>query len=160
MDDAAMRRIVDVLPYGACPLPDIATAGQPDAAAWGTLAREGFKSVVDLREASEPRGHDEVGEIARAGLRYLPLPVSHETLTDRQFDILREFLHDANNRPALVHCQSANRVGALVLPYLVLDAHIPLADAQALASSIGLRSPDYAAAALDYVKRHAKMAES
>jgi len=155
MDDAAMRRVIDVLPYGACPLADIATAGQPDAHAWGALAREGFKTVVDLREASEPRGHDEAGEIARAGLRYLALPVSHETLGDRQFDVLRDFLRDVNNRPAVVHCQSANRVGALMLPYLVLDEHIALSEAQALAQSIGLRSPDYAASALDYVHRHA-----
>jgi protein tyrosine phosphatase (PTP) superfamily phosphohydrolase (DUF442 family) len=155
MDDAAMKRIVDVLPYGACPLGDIATAGQPNASAWGVLAREGFKSVVDLREASEPRGHDEVGEIASVGLRYLPLPVSHESLSDRQFDVLRAFLHDEANRPALVHCQSANRVGALLLPYLVLDEHIPLDEAKELATTIGLRSPDYAALALDYVQRHA-----
>jgi protein tyrosine phosphatase (PTP) superfamily phosphohydrolase (DUF442 family) len=155
MDDATMKRIVDVLPYGACPLADVATAGQPEASAWPALAREGFKSVVDLREASEPRGHDEVGEIARAGLRYLPLPVSHESLGDRQFDVLREFLRDEGNRPALVHCQSANRVGALMLPYLVLDEHIPLEQARQLASTIGLRSPDYAALALDYVHRHA-----
>src|SRR5665647_2750493 len=103
MDDAAMRRIVEILPYGACPLGDIATAGQPDASAWGALAREGFKSVVDLREPSEPRGHDEAGEIARAGLRYLPLPVSHESLSDRQFSALRDFLREPGNRPALVH---------------------------------------------------------
>jgi protein tyrosine phosphatase (PTP) superfamily phosphohydrolase (DUF442 family) len=150
-----MRRIIDVLPYGACPLADVATAGQPDASAWAVLAREGFKSVVDLREASEPRGHDEVGEIARAGLRYLALPVSHESLGDRQFDVLRDFLRDENNRPSVVHCQSANRVGALMLPYLVLDAHIPLEEAKAMATSIGLRSPDYAALALEYVQRHA-----
>lgn len=150
-----MRRVIDVLPYGSCPVADIATAGQPDASAWGALAREGFKSVVDLREASEPRGHDEAGEIARAGLRYLLLPVSHESLGDRQFDVLRDFLRDANNRPAVVHCQSANRVGALMLPYLVLDERIPLPEAEALARSIGLRSADYAAHALDYVQRHA-----
>jgi len=155
MDDAAMRRIVDLLPYGACPLGDLATAGQPDARAWGVLAREGFKSVVDLREANEPRGHDEAGEIARAGLQYLPLPVGHDSLGDRQFDVLRDFLSKETNRPALVHCQSANRVGALLLPYLVLDEHIPLEEAKTLAKSIGLRSPDYAALALDYVQRHA-----
>ena len=68
VDDASMKKIVDLLPYGSCPVADVATAGQPDAAAWGELARAGFKSVIDLREAGEPRGHDEAGEIARAGL--------------------------------------------------------------------------------------------
>jgi protein tyrosine phosphatase (PTP) superfamily phosphohydrolase (DUF442 family) len=152
-----MKKIVDLLPYGGCPVADIATAGQPDAAAWTTLARAGFKSVVDLREASEPRGHDEAGEIARAGLRYFLLPVSHESLGDRQFDALREFLRDPENRPALVHCQSANRVGALMLPYLALDEHVPLDEARRRADIIGLRSPDYTALALDYVRRHASL---
>jgi protein tyrosine phosphatase (PTP) superfamily phosphohydrolase (DUF442 family) len=157
VDDASMKRIVDLLPYGSCPVADVATAGQPNAAAWGELARAGFKSVIDLREASEPRGHDEAGEIARAGLSYFLLPVSHETLGDRQFDAIREFLRDPANRPALVHCQSANRVGALMLPYLRLDEHIPLDEATRRAGIIGLRSPDYAALALDYVRRHASL---
>lgn len=150
-----MRRIADSLPYGGYPVAGIATAGQPDAAAWAALARAGFKSVVDLREAAEPRGHDEAAEIARAGLQYLPLPVGHGSLGDRQFDALRDFLRVPDNRPVVVHCQSANRVGALVLPYLVLDEHIPLEEAKRLAESIGLRSPDYAALALDYIHRHA-----
>jgi len=157
VEDASIKKIVDVLPYGGCPLADVATAGQPDAAAWGQLARAGFKSVVDLREASEPRGHDEAREVARAGLRYFLLPVSHESLRDQQFDALREFLRNPANRPSLVHCQSANRVGALMLPYLALDEHIPLDQARRMADVIGLRSPDYTALALDYVRRHAAL---
>ncbi len=154
MDDGAMRKVVELLPYGGCPIPGIATAGQPDAAAWGALARSGFKSVVDLRAQNEPRGHDEAGEIARAGLRYLALPVDHGSLGDRQFDVLRDFLGDPLNRPVLVHCQTANRVGALLLPYFVLDEHLPIEEAQRRAVEIGMRSPDYAALALDYVNRH------
>lgn len=157
MDDGAMRKIVELLPYGGCPIPGVATAGQPDAAAWSALARSGFKSVVDLREPGEPRGHDEEAEIARAGLRYLALPVSHESLGDRQFDVLRDFLRDPLNRPVLVHCQSANRVGALLMPYLVLDEHLPVEEAHRRAVDVGMRSPDYAALALDYVNRHAEM---
>ena len=64
MDESGMRKIVEVLPYGGCPMPGVATAGQPDAGAWSALAA-GFKSVVDLREPRSPRGHDKVGEIAR-----------------------------------------------------------------------------------------------
>ena len=104
VDDASMKKIVDLLPYGSCPLGDVATAGQPDAAAWAALARAGFKSVIDLREANEPRGHDEPGEIDRAGLEYFPLPVGHETLGDREFDAIRSFVRDPAHRPVLVHC--------------------------------------------------------
>jgi protein tyrosine phosphatase (PTP) superfamily phosphohydrolase (DUF442 family) len=156
MEESTMRKIVEVLPFGACPIPGVATAGQPDAGAWSVLARAGFKSVIDLREAAEPRGHDEVGEIASAGLRYFHLPVSHESLGDRQFDVLRDLLRDPLNRPVLVHCQSANRVGALLLPYFALDEHLPLEEAQRRAVAVGMRSPDYIAMALDYVTRHAQ----
>jgi protein tyrosine phosphatase (PTP) superfamily phosphohydrolase (DUF442 family) len=159
VDDASLKKIVDILPYGGCPVADVATSGQPDAEAWGKLAAAGFKSVIDLREPAEPRGHDEPGEIARAGLRYFLLPVSHESLRDRQFDALRAFLRDPENRPALVHCQSANRVGALMLPYLTLDEHIPLDKARQMADVIGMRSPDYAALALDYVKRNSSVGD-
>lgn len=156
MDDGAMKEIIAVLPYGGCPMPGVATSGQPSAEVWKELARSGFSSVVDLREPDEPRGHDEAGEIARAGLTYFPLPVSHASLGDRQFDVLRDFIRDPKNRPVLIHCQSANRVGALILPYLVLDEHVPIDEAQRRAAAVGLRSPDFAALALDYVKRHAQ----
>ena len=65
-------------------------------------------------------------------------------------------MRDPQIRPVLVYCQSANRVGALFLPYLVLDEHLPFEEAQRRATAVGLRSSDYAALALDYVKRHAQ----
>ena len=154
MDAGDIEKVVGVLPYGSCPLPGVAGAGQPDAKAWGELARAGFKAVVDLREASEPRGHDETREIERAGLTYYSLPVSHETLGDTQFDSLRTFVNNPANRPVLVHCQSANRVGALLLPYFAIDAHLPIDEAQRLAVRVGMKSPDYARLAIDYVRRH------
>jgi protein tyrosine phosphatase (PTP) superfamily phosphohydrolase (DUF442 family) len=155
MDEKAMEEVVGLLPYGGCPVEGVATAGQPEAAAWGALARAGFKAVVDLREPDEPRGHDEEGEIARAGLAYLALPVNHDNLGDGQFDALRAFVRDPRNRPVLVHCATANRVGALLLPYFALDEHRSLEEAHRLAVDVGMRSPDYSQLALDYVRRHA-----
>lgn len=154
MDERAIEKTVGLLPYGSCPVQGVATAGQPDAAAWAELARAGFKSVVDLREPAEPRGHDEAGEIARAGLEYLALPVGHESLGDRQFDAIRSFVRDPAHRPVLVHCATANRVGALLLPYFVLDEHKTVEEARKLAIEVGMRSPDYSQLALDYVRRH------
>ncbi|MFI5242294.1 MAG: hypothetical protein ACHQRL_04725 [Gemmatimonadales bacterium] len=154
MDEAGIEKVVALLPYGSCPVPGVATAGQPDAQAWGALARAGFKSVIDLREPDEPRGHDEPGEIALAGLAYLALPVNHDTLGDRQFDAVRSFVGDPAHRPVLVHCATANRVGALLLPYFALDEHMAVEEAHRLAVEVGMRSPDYSQLALDYVRRH------
>jgi protein tyrosine phosphatase (PTP) superfamily phosphohydrolase (DUF442 family) len=154
MEERRIDEIVGLLPYGACPVSGVATAGQPDAGAWDALARAGFKAVVDLREHDEPRGYDEPSAIARAGLTYLALPVNHDTLGDNQFDVIRSFVGDPRNRPVLVHCATANRVGALLLPYFALDQHLPLEEAQRLAVEVGMRSPDYSRLALDYVRRH------
>ena len=55
------------------------------------------------------------------------------------------------NRPAVVHCASANRVGALLLPHLVLDEGRTEADAIATARAIGLRSQELLEAALTYL---------
>lgn len=154
MDERGIEKIVGSLPYGSCPVTGVAAAGQPDARAWGALARAGFKAVVDLREPDEPRGHDEAGEIARASLAYLALPVNHDTLGDRQFDAVRAFVRDPAHRPVLVHCATANRVGALLLPYFALDEHLALEEALRLAVEVGMRSPDYSQLALDYVRRH------
>jgi protein tyrosine phosphatase (PTP) superfamily phosphohydrolase (DUF442 family) len=150
-----VQDVVQLLPYGACPTAGVATSGQPAAQAWEGLAQAGFKSVIDLRAEDEPRGHDEQREVERARLAYLALPVTHDTMADRHFDQLRALLRDPRNRPALVHCASANRVGALLLPYLALDEHRPVEEAHRAALEIGMRSPDYARLALDYVRRHA-----
>lgn len=154
MDERGIEKVVGLLPYGSCPVAGVATAGQPEAESWPALARAGFKAVIDLREPSEPRGQDEPGEVARAGLAYLALPVSHDTLGDRQFDAVRAFVRDPAHRPVLVHCATANRVGALLLPYFALDEHLAIAEAHRLAVEVGMRSPDYSQLALDYVRRH------
>lgn len=154
MDERGIEKTVGLLPYGSCPVDGVAAAGQPDAAAWAQLASAGFRAVVDLREPNEPRGHDEPGEIERAGLEYLALPVGHETLGDREFDAIRSFVRDPAHRPVLVHCATANRVGALLLPYFALDEHKPVEEARKLAVEVGMRSPDYSQLALDYVRRH------
>ena len=57
-------------------------------------------------------------------------------------------------RPALVHCGSANRVGAVYLPWRVLDGGLSVEDALAEAKVVGLKTPMYETKALDYIKRH------
>jgi hypothetical protein len=54
-----------------------------------------------------------------------------------------------------LHCASANRVGAVWIPFRVLDQGIELEAAVAGAKAIGLETPEYEAKARDYVERHA-----
>lgn len=138
------------LANGACLIPDVATAGQPREDQFRRLADAGIRTVIDLRPPAEPRGFDEVAAVRDAGVRYVNIPVTAQTLGDGDFDRVRALLNDPANRPALLHCASANRVGAVLLPYLMLDAGMSEDDALELAHKVGLRSTEMKEAALRY----------
>ena len=143
------------LPYAGCPLAGVATAGQPDEAHLAALAAAGYRVVLDLRAPEEPRGFDEVAAVERAGMEYVALPVTAERLNDAIFERFRALLREPMKRPMLVHCASANRVGALLLPYLILDEQMPREQAMETALRVGLRSPELAQKALEYTERQA-----
>jgi uncharacterized protein (TIGR01244 family) len=141
------------IPNARCPLPGVATAGQPQADHFRQVAEAGYRAVIDLRAPDEPRGFDEAAVVRAAGLRYENIPVSG-TFGDAEVDRFRAVLRDPANRPALVHCGSANRVGALLIPYLVLDEGRTTDEAVRLAREVGLRSQPLADAALAYARQH------
>jgi uncharacterized protein (TIGR01244 family) len=146
--------VLGAIPNAACPLPGVATAGQPSAAAWPQLAKAGYRTVVDLRATEEPRGHDEPASVRAAGLDYVAIPVSAPTLGDSEFDSFRAVVRAPERRPIFVHCATSNRVGALLLPYFALEEQMPLADATRLAQAAGLRNPELQSIAVDYARRH------
>jgi uncharacterized protein (TIGR01244 family) len=139
------------LPYAGRPLPDIVTAGQPTRENLADVSAAGFRTVLDLRTPDEPRGYDEVAEVAGVGMAYVNVPVTPDTLAPADFDRVRAVLRDPQQRPVLFHCKSANRVGALLIPYLVLDHGLRRNDALATAARVGLRSTEMADAALRYI---------
>ena len=141
------------LPNAGCPLPGIATAGQPNEAQLAALAAAGYRVVLDLRAPEEPRGFDEAAAVRRTGMEYIALPVTLERLDDSVFEQFRTLLREPGRQPMLVHCASANRVGALLLPYLILDEKRPPEDAMEIAMRVGLRSPELAQIALAYTQR-------
>jgi protein tyrosine phosphatase (PTP) superfamily phosphohydrolase (DUF442 family) len=86
-------------------------------------------------------------------MEYVNVPVGHEDASDGAFDRFRELMADGERRPLLVHCSSANRVGALLIPYLVLDEGKSPREALDVASRIGLRSAGLKRAALRHAAR-------
>lgn len=151
-----MRDIHEVAPglaNAGQPLPDVATAGQPEGRHFGRLAEAGYRTVIDLRAPEEDRLLNEPEVIGRAGMEYVSLPVGHEDIGDGTFDRFRELMADRERRPVLVHCSSANRVGALLIPYLVLDEGKSAEEALEVASRVGLRSRSLERAALRYAAR-------
>jgi uncharacterized protein (TIGR01244 family) len=119
---------------------DLLAAGQPTAEQLAALAAAGYRGVLDLRTASEPRGYDEATVAAAAGLTYTNLPISGPGLDDAALDAFVAALAAAP-RPLLLHCASSNRVGAMLYGSWVLGGMAPeLALEKARAA--GLRSPE------------------
>ena len=90
----------------------VSTAGQPDEASFKVFAEMGYAAVIDLRTAGEDRGLDEPAVVDALGMDYINLPVGRDGITYANAKALEDAIasYDA---PVLVHCGSANRVGAL-----------------------------------------------
>lgn len=107
-------------------LGDVWFAGQPAAEDFALAQTQGVKTVVNLRRANEQADFDEAAHASALGLAYVSLPIGGPSdLTDEVFQRARELLRSAQ-RPLLVHCASANRVGAVYVPWRVLDGGVTL----------------------------------
>lgn len=153
-DSAQVVAMLAGMQNAACPLAGIATGGQPDSSQLIALQSRGYRTVLDLRAPGEPRGMDEAAVARAAGLAYCALPVTPATLTDSTFGAFRAIAADPGNHPMLVHCASGNRVGAVMIPWLVLDRGWSVERAVATANAGGLHSAELRDRALDYVTRH------
>lgn len=95
------------------PVDGISTAGQPDEAGFRVFADNGYVAVIDLRTAGEGRGLDEPAVVEGLGMDYVALPIGRNDITMEKARELDALL-DQYDAPVLVHCASANRVGALL----------------------------------------------
>lgn len=150
--DIDIKGLARSLLYGAYPLDGVITAGQLRADDLPQLAQAGYQMVIDIRAPDEPRGFDEPAAVQAAGLVYRNVPVAYEGIPDETFDLVRAALRD--DRPLVLHCNSANRVGAMLLPYLVLDEHHDPDEAFDLACAVGMRNAALAEFAMEYIERH------
>jgi uncharacterized protein (TIGR01244 family) len=129
-------------------------ASQPAPEDFEQARKGGVVTVVNLRHASEQPEFAEDELVEGLGMTYVPLPFNGpDELSDPVFDTARELLNAAE-RPILMHCSSGNRVGAVWLPWRVLDGGLSVDAALAEAKVVGLKSPAYEELALDYVARH------
>lgn len=147
-----IREIAPTMENAQCPLEGVATAAQPSGEHLGNMAEAGYRAVLDLRTPEEPRGLDESEAVRDAGMEYVNIPVSPDTLDDETFGRFRELMNDPGRRPILVHCSSANRVGALLMPYLTLDEGRSTEEAARIARQIGLRSDELEQKARQYAR--------
>jgi len=94
------------------PVDGVTSAGQPDEAGFSVFAEEGYVAVIDLRTAREDRGLDEPAVVEALGMEYVSMPIALSDITIEKAEELATLLKQYDE-PVLVHCASANRVGAL-----------------------------------------------
>jgi protein tyrosine phosphatase (PTP) superfamily phosphohydrolase (DUF442 family) len=153
-EDSLLVRLADVKNI-ARPYPWLLTGGQPDSSALGVLAAAGVVDVFDLRLPTEARGFDEASVAWAAGLRYLPIPTAAADFDDARFTAIRHHLiAHGPERPMFIHCATGRRVGAALLPWLILDEGMSPDLAIEMARQMGLGDPQLTAVALAYVRAH------
>jgi uncharacterized protein (TIGR01244 family) len=113
------------------PVDGVTSAGQPDEAGFSVFAEEGYVAVIDIRTEGEDRGLDEPSVVADLGMEYVSMPIGRDDITVEKANELGKLL-EQYDEPVLVHCASANRVGAL----MALKAFSDTGDAE-LALEVG-----------------------
>ena len=145
------------LPNACEPIAGLVTGGQPTADQLAALQAAGCEAVVDLRDAMEPRPVNEPAAVQSVGMAYVNIPVSGATMTDATLTRVRDAVSNlVGDRNVFMHCGSGNRVGAVLIPYLILDKGMGEEAAIEVAMKVGIRSAELLERALDYVKRTGK----
>ncbi|MGD8376166.1 MAG: sulfur transferase domain-containing protein [Acidobacteriota bacterium] len=88
--------------------------GQPTEKQIRRLAREGYRTIVNLRGPGEEGGWDEAPLSTELGMAFVDVPIaSRADLNEANARRLAELVDRRDGFPMLVHCASGNRVGAL-----------------------------------------------
>ena len=136
----------------------VACGGATETSALDGLAKDGFKSVINLRLASEANANIELNAAhARSlGLNYIHVPFNAAQPEPKVLEQFLAAIANKANQPAYVHCGSANRVGAVWLVKRVLQDGWTIDKATEEAKLIGLRSEPLEKFALSYIAAHKK----
>ncbi len=137
------------------PFDHVATGGQPSVEHLESLASADCSAVLDLRDPMEPRDFDEPTVVKQLGMKYACHPVSGATMNDDTLDRVREAITALEDGEVFVHCGSGGRVGAALIPHMVLDLGQDEETAVTAAMRMGLRSAELLEWALDYTHRKA-----
>ncbi len=131
----------------------LASQPQPDDFRQAEIG--GIKTVINLRLPGEVADFDEPTLVNELGMTYHNIPFNGpDMLTDEVLDNTRFLLSNEQNKPILLHCSSANRVGAIWLAHRAIDHGLTYDQALAEAKIIGLKSPVYEQIVRRYIGRH------
>ncbi|MBS1818379.1 MAG: tyrosine-protein phosphatase [Acidobacteria bacterium] len=136
----------------------IACAGATTPAGVAELKKLGYRTVINLRQASEPGADVEAEEAAAkaAGVKYVHLPVNGASPDPAMVDQFLAAVGDPANQPVFVHCASGQRASAFwMIKRLVVDGW-DAEKAGTEAAALGLTSPALKTFALNYAASHKK----
>jgi protein tyrosine phosphatase (PTP) superfamily phosphohydrolase (DUF442 family) len=153
--DQVERHLKSDVPRVLCLDDSFATGGQPSEKAFAKVAASRFRSVLSLRTADE--GIDlkrERSLVEENGLRYFNIPVVSSAPRAEQADEFVKLVREKSNHPMLINCASANRVGAFMMIYRVLEQGWSEEKALDEALKIGLRGDELKKFAQSYIARH------
>jgi protein tyrosine phosphatase (PTP) superfamily phosphohydrolase (DUF442 family) len=153
--DQIERYLKGDVPRILCLDRNFATGAQPMDQAYAKAAASGFRSVLSLRPANE--GVDlgrERSLVEKSKIRYLNIPVVSSAPRPEQADEFIRLVNDKSNHPMLITCASANRVGAFMMIYRVLEQGWSEDKALAEAVRIGTSSANLKKFAHDYIEQH------
>ena len=153
--DKIQQALKDEVPHILCVDERVATGGQPTDSAFAKLAANGYRAVLNLRTASE--GVDlkhEQEAVEKAGMRYISIPVVSSAPKAEQVEDFIKAVKDTKNQPMLIHCGSANRVGAFWMIHRVIEQGWPEDKAMEEATKVGLTSPVLKKFAHEYIVAH------
>jgi protein tyrosine phosphatase (PTP) superfamily phosphohydrolase (DUF442 family) len=140
------------VPRLVCLDADFSTGAQPMEQAYAKAAASGFRAVLSLRVPDE--GINLARErmlVETANMRYFNIPVISAAPRAAQADEFITVLKDKSNHPMLINCASANRVGAFMMIYRVLEQGWSEDKALEEAKKIGLTSEGLKKFARDYI---------
>jgi uncharacterized protein (TIGR01244 family) len=127
-------------------------ASQPTPDDFRQAAKRGVATVINLRYPDET-DFDEQQIVTDLEMAYKQVSFnSPEDLTARKLNQIRELLKDSK-QPVLLHCSSANRVGAAWLAYRVAETDEPFQSALNEAKKVGLRTEAFIEVVRKYVDR-------
>ena len=153
--DRIQQSLANDVPRVLCLDDSFSTGGQPTTRAYAKVAASGFHSVLSLRVANE--GVDLFRErafVEQNKMRYFNIPVVSSAPRAEQADEFIRLVKNPSNHPMLINCASANRVGAFMMIYRVLEQHWSEGKALEEAVKIGLTGENLKKFAQDYIARH------
>ena len=133
---------------------EICTGGQPTLDQLADLKKQGVTTIINLRT---PQEYDPAPEEAKAkelGLKYFNIAVASNGPKDEQVVEFLKLTDDPKNRPAFIHCASANRVGAFWMIRRVLRDNWTVDAAKTEATMIGMRSQNLVDFATQYIQKN------